>query len=70
MKKPLGKKAFSYINADWSSQPMWINNPTFQQVDSRIQMSPFITQKWKEEMSKPRYLKPTSNLWNHLKAGH
>jgi len=60
-------KAFSYINVNWSAQPMWVTNPTFQQVDSRIQMSEFITQKWKEEMYRPRYLKPTTNLWNQLK---
>ena len=59
-------KAFSYINADWSSQPMWMDNPTFLQVDSRIQMSPSISQNWKKEIYKPRYLKPNSNLWSHL----
>ena len=49
-------KAFSYINADWSSQPMWIINPTFQKVDSRLQVNPFIAEKWKTEISKPQYL--------------
>lgn len=43
-------KAFSYINSDWSSQPMWINNPVFQKVDSRIQKSKYISEKWKKEM--------------------
>ncbi|MFT5892275.1 MAG: hypothetical protein ACI9Y7_002385 [Dokdonia sp.] len=59
-------KAFSYINADWSSQPMWINNDTFQQVDARIQMSPFISEKWEEEMRNPRYLKPSDTLFDYL----
>lgn len=59
-------KAFSYINVNWSIQPMWINNPTFQQVDSRIQVSDLISKKWIEEMSKPRYLKPTPHLWDKL----
>lgn len=49
-------KAFSYINTDWSSQPMWIINPTFQKVDSRLQVNPFIAEKWKTEISKPQYL--------------
>ena len=60
-------KAFSYINVNWSVQPMWINNPTFQKVDSRIQESEYISKKWKEEFSKSRYLKPTPELWDSLK---
>ncbi len=56
-------KAFSYINANWAIQPMWINNPVFQKVDSRIQQSEFISKKWQEEIAKPRYLKPTTELW-------
>jgi len=59
-------KAFSYINVNWTAQPMWINNPTFQKVDSRIQESELISEKWKEEMRKPRYLRPSPDLWNEL----
>lgn len=59
-------KAISYINVNWSIQPMWINNPVFQKVDSRIQKSDYISQKWKEEIAKTRYLKPSSELWNIL----
>lgn len=59
-------KAFSYINVNWSIQPMWINNPTFQKVDSRIQVSELISKKWEEEIAKPRYLKSNSRLWNQL----
>lgn len=55
-------KAFSYINADWSSQPMWRNNPIFQKVDSRIQKSEYISKKWKEEMANSKYLKPSIEL--------
>ncbi len=47
---------------------MWLNNPTFQKVDSRIQMSEYITAKWKEEIYKPRYLKPDSPLWIKLET--
>ncbi|TAI49855.1 1,4-beta-xylanase [Flagellimonas allohymeniacidonis] len=59
-------KAFSYINVNWSIQPMWITNPVFQKVDSRIQVSDFISEKWKAEMAKARYLKPTTDLWSRL----
>lgn len=59
-------KAFSYINVNWSVQPMWITNPTFQKVDSRIQVSEFISERWKREIAKSRYLKPTTELWNQL----
>jgi len=59
-------KAFSYINTHWAVQPMWVTNPTFQKVDSRIQVSEYISAKWKKEMAKPRYLKPTPKLWQLL----
>ncbi len=59
-------KAFSYINTDWHSQPMWVVNPVFQQVDSRIQMSKYVSKKWLEEMEHPRYLKPDTTLWSAL----
>lgn len=59
-------KAFSYINANWSLQPMWINNPVFQKVDSRIQESDYISKKWQEEIGNPRYLKANEALWNAL----
>ena len=59
-------RAFSYINEDWPSQPMWINNATFQQVDSRIQVSPYISEKWRKELANPRYLKPGPDLWKQL----
>lgn len=53
-------KAFSYINVNWSVQPMWQANDLFKHVDSRIQKSEFISKKWLEEMSHPRYVKLTS----------
>jgi hypothetical protein len=59
-------KAFSYINVNWSIQPMWTNNPVFQKVDSRIQASKLITKNWKEEIKKSRYLKSSADLWNQL----
>lgn len=59
-------KAFSYINSDWSSQAMWINNPVFQKVDSRIQMSDYVSKLWKAEINKPKYLKASAKLFQHL----
>ncbi len=62
-------KAFSYINADWPSEPMWVDNITFNQVDSRIQMSDYVSDKWLQEISKERYPKPSKELieelWNN-----
>lgn len=49
-------KAISYINADWSSQPMWILNPVFQNVDARIQVSEYVTDRWVAELKNPNYL--------------
>lgn len=49
-------KAFSYINTDWSSQPMWVVHPVFQRVDSRLQLSPYIMEKWREKLADPAFL--------------
>lgn len=59
-------KGFSYINADWSSQPMWITNPVFQKVDARLQVNQYISERWKSEMEKARYLhaKDVSELFS------
>lgn len=57
-------KAFSYINSDWSSQPMWINNPTFQKVDSRLQKSNYISEQWKKEMEDLRYIHSSNKVWD------
>ena len=59
-------KAFSYINVDWPSQPMWKNNLTFQKVDSRIQKSEYISKKWLKEINKSKYLKPSDSLFIKL----
>lgn len=59
-------KAFSYINTDWPSEAMWVDNPTFNQVDSRIQKSEYVGERWEKEVSKDRYLKPTPELFNIL----
>lgn len=59
-------KAFSYINVDWASQPMWITNPTFQKVDSRIQVSKYVSIKWEAEMENPLYLNACDGLWEKL----
>ncbi|MFK8101876.1 MAG: glycoside hydrolase family 26 protein [Saprospiraceae bacterium] len=57
-------KGFSYINSDWTAQPMWIINATFNKVDSRLQVSPYISEQWKAELKKSRYLKASDGLWN------
>ena len=42
------------------------NQQGFQKVDSRIQVSEYISKKWEEEISKPRYLKSSPELWKQL----
>jgi hypothetical protein len=59
-------KAISYINVNWSRQPMWTTNPTFKQVDSRIQVSDYISERWKKEIGKSMYLKSSEELWEQL----
>ena len=60
-------KAISYINCDWSSQPMWINNPLFKHVDSRIQVNKYISSKWKKEINKLQYLNKQDYPFKALK---
>ena len=59
-------KAISYINCNWRAHRMWFDNPTFQNVDARIQTSPLISAKWNEEMKKERYIKPYDGLFEAL----
>jgi len=49
-------KAISYINCHWKSHRMWYNNPTFKNIDARLQTSDFISKKWKEKMNEPRFI--------------
>lgn len=59
-------KAFSYINCDWPSQVMWVNNPVFNKVDSRLQEDEYVSRKWIEKISSDEYLKPTDKLFDIL----
>ena len=59
-------KAVSYINCHWKSHPMWFDNPTFQNVDARLQTSEMISNKWREETSKETYLKASPYLFDKL----
>jgi len=61
-------KALSYINVEWLAQEMWIDNATFQKVDSRIQESEYITERWVQKISDERYLKPSLDLFEQLNA--
>ncbi len=60
-------KAFSYINADWPSQPMWQTNPTFRQVDARLQVSDYVSQRWRERLADKRFLHATPELRDRLR---
>jgi len=45
---------------------MWVDNPTFQDVDARLQTSKFISEKWLKETSKDKYLKASPQLLDYL----
>lgn len=59
-------KAVSYINCHWKSHNMWFTNPTFQDVDARLQISEEISAKWLEETSKDTYLQASPELFDLL----
>ncbi|MEM9824349.1 MAG: glycosyl hydrolase [Bacteroidota bacterium] len=48
-------KAVSYINCNWKSHPMWLDNPHFQEVDARLQTSDIVRQKWLEKIGAERF---------------
>jgi hypothetical protein len=66
---PKKVKAISYINANWKDKPMWKTNLTFKGIDSRIQLSSYVSDKWNEEIAKPKYLKPSETLFEKLYSG-
>jgi hypothetical protein len=66
---PKQVKAISYINANWKDKPMWKTNVTFKGIDSRIQLSKYVSDKWNEEIAKPKYLKPSAELFDKLYSG-
>lgn len=59
-------KAFSYINVDWYTQPMWTSG-TFSKIDSRIQKSEYVSNRWKQKVSDSRYLHAKDIDWKTLK---
>jgi hypothetical protein len=59
-------KAVSYINANWRSRRMWQSNPSFQGLDSRLQTSEMISERWKEITNDPKYLKASPDLFDYL----
>ena len=59
-------KAIAYINADWPSQPMWITNPVFQQVDARLQVNPEIVRHWQAILDEGRFMVPDPRCWRTL----
>ena len=62
-------KAVSYINCHWKANPMWFDNPTFQDVDARLQTNPGIIKKWKEKVYDERFLHASEDLYDLLWAG-
>ena len=63
---PKTVKAISYINANWRAKPRWKVNNTFKNIDARLQLSPEISKKWNEEISKNKYLKASPALFEYL----
>ncbi|MFK7766515.1 MAG: glycosyl hydrolase [Mariniblastus sp.] len=59
-------KAISYIPHDWYARAMWKDNPTFKGIDSRLNLSPMLEKKWKEEFGKERYLNASPELFQLL----
>ncbi|MEL7220697.1 MAG: endo-1,3-beta-xylanase, partial [Bacteroidota bacterium] len=59
-------KAVSYINCYWKSHLMWVNNPTFQDIDARLHLNNDLAQKWRNETSKSTYLKASPSLFPTL----
>ena len=59
-------KAISYINCHWKANEMWFDNPTFQDVDARLQTSETIATKWKERIYSDDFMNATDDLFDLL----
>jgi len=45
---------------------MWFDNPIFQKVDARLQMSESISEQWKAKVYNPPYLNSSDGLYESL----
>ena len=56
-------KAIHYIDCNWKARPMWFENPTFKNVDARIETSPMIKEQWNAKMESDIYLNASDNFF-------
>ncbi len=49
-------KAVSYINCHWRSHQMWYNNPTFKNVDARLQINDQIIERWNSALDERDFI--------------
>ena len=63
---PKTVKAISYINGNWREKPRWQVNNTFKNIDSRLQLSDELIQKWNTEIGNEKYLKSSPDLFEYL----
>ncbi len=59
-------KAINYINCNWKSHPMWVENPTFKRVDARLQINIMIKEKWNQLMDDPLFIHSSEDLYRRL----
>ncbi len=59
-------KAISYINCHWKNNDMWKNNPTFRDIDARLQTSDVISEQWNSIISQPKYIHSYDGLYQDL----
>lgn len=59
-------KAVNYINCHWDSHPLWFENPTFKNIDARLQLSDSISKRWIEITSQQKYIKSSVDLYDKL----
>lgn len=61
-------KAVSYINCNWRANRMWFENPTFQDVDARLQTNEWLSEKWLNMITKDRFINSTKSLYSEAKT--
>ena len=59
-------KAVHYINCHWDSHRMWLDNPTFKNIDARLHLSDSIIKRWVEKTSQPIFIKSSPSLYDDL----
>ena len=59
-------KAIAYINLDWPSQGLWVNNGFFNTTDATLQKSPDLLGEWLDKMNEDTYIHTNIGVYDMI----